>query len=174
MAWDPHRFGVEAGVTPYHPGTWPGLIQVGFTLAQLAQFRASWREVWTPMLDAEACGACGAIRYANASTCAECRATRARRIQRVRNEVRQALAPLPSNLYTVCPCHPGIGRPLRDALGYARWPRPAGDVSDDEVAAWVAEAPVTRTFIDHRRQHTLATIDRCDPARPAGNQEAFA
>ena len=166
MPWDPHTFALAASVSPYHPTAWPGLVQVGFVLEQLAQFRADWRRRVAD-LDAVLCPSCGARRYVHARRCPGCRALRIDRIRAVRADLQQALAPLPSHLYTRCPCHPGLGHARIDAHGRKRWPRPRpdDDVTPAEVRAWIAAAPEARTALRPGLQSALAFLERFNPAR---------
>ena len=68
-----------------------------------------------------------------------------------------------------CPCHPLLGTPARDEIGYPSWPsrKPDGpeEVPDKEVAAWVAEDPAGRAFVNPQVQRALAFIERFNPAK---------
>ena len=68
-----------------------------------------------------------------------------------------------------CPCHPCLGLPLRDEIGYPFWPKhapnPEAEVPDEEIAAWVAEDPAGRAFVSPRVQKALVFIERFSPEK---------
>lgn len=69
--------------------------------------------------------------------------------------------------WTQCPCHPLLGTPRRDEIGYPHWPKPLLNgpehVPEAEVSAWVAEDPAARAFVNPRTQKHLAFIERFRP-----------
>ena len=84
----------------------------------------------------------------------------------VREDAAAAIAPAPARgPWELCPCHPSLGTPLRDDIGYPYWPRKRqdDDATDEEVAAFVAADPFTRSTLTPTLARALAVIERCRP-----------
>ncbi len=150
VAWAEAR-----GLDVYHPETWPATARAAFVAAKLAAFRLKWRA------------------YREDGTIALYYQAGARDwvLMRVREDLREALEAAPVRCpWASCPCHPALGVPIQDELGYPSWrrPQPEDDVTEAEIAAWIGADPFGRAAHPPGVVRALAFLDRFRPHQSGG------
>lgn len=147
-----HEWAVARGISPFHPATWSAEDRAAYRTWKIARFReyVRWHYRTQGMADI--------LRRQNGQ---------AFLIRRLREQAQEAVAPAPmTDTYAVCPCHPTLGTPERDELGYASWPQEREpDPTPEETGAWVEAAPAARVFARPALAEAFAIIERANPAR---------